>query len=45
MDRGVTPSPGGYGGQAELWLDVEDPPGRNLSPDDDTEPVMPYTNG
>jgi hypothetical protein len=34
----IPPSPIGYGGQAEPWLD--DP-----FPDYDTEPVMAYANG
>ena len=37
-DRVIPPSPVGYGGQAEPWLD--DP-----FPDCDTEPVMAYANG
>ena len=37
-DRVIPPSPIGYGGQAEPWLD--DP-----FPYYDTEPVMAYANG
>ena len=37
VDRVIPPSPLGYGGQAEPWLD--DP-----FPDYDTEPVMMYAN-
>ena len=38
VDRVIPPSPLGYGGQAEPWLD--DP-----FPDYGTEPVMAYANG
>jgi hypothetical protein len=38
VDRGIPPSPRGYGGQAEPYFD--DP-----FPDYDTEPVMVYANG
>ena len=38
VDRVIPPSPVGYGGQAEPWLD--DP-----FPDYDTEPIMAYVNG
>ena len=38
VDRVIPPSPLGYGGQAEPWLD--DP-----FPDYDTEPIMMYANG
>ena len=37
-DRVIPPSAGGFGGQAEPWLD--DP-----FPDYDVEPVMMYANG